>query len=186
MNHFTSNHQNRLIKWLVLLVSILTVYAASLATISVFNSPRLGYVNSSTLLEKYPPAISAREKIKKQTEEWQQNLKALELELGQLNQDLIENNQEWDKATRKSKQEDFAKRQKEFLRYNHVVKEKAAKLEQELMQPVLDELNHCMKEFGDEHGYDLIFGTVTGGNILYAQRAVDLTDQILTYISKKG
>lgn len=186
MNHSITNHQNRLIMWLVLLVAVLTVYAASLATISVLNSPQLGYVNSSALLEKYPAAIAAREKIKKQTEEWHQNIKTLELELGQLNQDLIENNQEWDKATRKSKQENFAERQKEFLRYNHVAKEKAAKLEQELMQPVLDELNRRMNAFGDEHGYDIIFGTVNGGSILYAQRAVDLTDQILAYASQKS
>ena len=111
MNHSISN-QNRLIKGLVLLVAVLTVYAASLATISVMNSPRLGYVNSSALMEKYPAAIAAREKIKKHTEEWQQNLKTFESELAQLNQGLIENDQGWDKATRKSKQEDFVKRQK--------------------------------------------------------------------------
>ena len=186
MNQSISNPQNRLIKWLVLLVAVLTVYAASLATISVFNSPRLGYVNSSALMEKYPAAIAAREKIKKQTEEWQQNLKTLEQELGQLNQALLEKNSERNKAARKSQQEDFVKRQKEFLRYSRTVTEKAAQLERQLMQPILDELNRHMKAFGDEHGYDLIFGTVTGGNILYAQHAADLTEQVLTYIGKKS
>lgn len=180
-----AQHSNIRKKWIISLIVIIAIYAAVISTINLIISPKIGYVNSNTLLVKYKGAIEAREKIKEQTEEWQKNIRTLEIELSQLNQKILNKSDEWDKKTRKLKQEAFAKKQNELLRYSRSVNEKAAKLEQELMQPVFDTLNAYMKDFGKEHGYDMIFGTVAGGNILFAQQAYDLTDEILSYISAK-
>jgi hypothetical protein len=40
-----------------------------------------------------------------------------------------------------------------------------------------------MKSFGKERGYDIIFGTVSGGNILYGEDAVNITNEFLKYIN---
>ena len=169
----------------ILMVIAIAIYAAVMATISFMKLPKLGYVDSSVLLQKYPRAIEARENIKKKTEEWQKNVRTLETELSQLNQEILNKSADWNSTTRKLKQEAFAKKQNELIRYSRTVNEKAAKLEQELMLPVFNELNAYMKDFGKEHGFAMIFGTVAGGNILYAKQAIDLTEEILAYVSEK-
>lgn len=172
-------------KWIILVVTTIAIYGAVIGTVNFIRSPKIGYINTNVLLEKYKGAIEAREKIKKQTEEWQNNIRTLETELNQLNQEILDKNDEWDKETRELKQEAFAKKQNDLLRYRRAVSEKAVGLERELMQPVFDELNAYMNDFGRERGYNMIFGTVAGGNILFAKEADDLTDEFLAYVNGK-
>lgn len=181
----TARHSKLQGKWVIAVVAMVAIYAALMATISFIRSPKIGYVNSSVLLEKYKGAIEARAKIKKQTGEWQEKIRTLEAELSQLNQEIITRNDEWDGETRKLKQETFVKKQNELVRYSRAVSEKAAKLEQESMEPVFNTLNTYMSDFGKTKGYDVIFGTVAGGNILFARESTDLTEEFLAYVSDK-
>ncbi len=172
-------------KWILLLLAIFSGYAAVLGTISFFDIPKIGYVDSSILLEKYQGAIDAREKIKKQTDEWQDNINTLESELGKLNKEIVEENNAWNKEMRKLKQEAFLKKQNELVRYSRAVNDKAVKLERELTGPVFNTINAYISDFGKIYGYDMIFGTVAGGNILYAKEPVNLTNEFLAYMNGK-
>ena len=149
------------------------------------SSTKIGYVNSSILLERYEGAKEAREKIDKQTGEWQANIRTLEAELSQLNKDIVAKSNEWDKETLESKQEALKDKQEEMLRYSRATAERKSRLERDLMQPVLDTLNAYMKDFGQQRGYDIVFGTVAGGNILFAQESRDLTHEFLAYVSER-
>ncbi len=172
-------------KWILIPFFIVSIYAATIATISFINKPKIGYVDSSILLEKYHGAIEAREKLKKQTDEWQNNIKTLDLELGKLNKEIIQENDEWDDETRKLKQKVFSKKQSELVRYSRAINDKAAKLEQELMAPVFVTVNTYISDFGKMNNYDMVFGTVAGGNILYAKEPTNLTNDFLAYIKDR-
>lgn len=177
--------RNQLEKWGIGITTVVVIYAAVIATLNFLNTPRIGYVNSAILLEKYPGAIAARDSLNAQLEKWNRNVKTLEEELNALNREMIARADKWDTKTLKEKKKALEKKQQDYLRYSRAVQEKAVKLEQELMQPVYDEINAYMKDFGKTYGYDMIFGTLAGGNILYAREAVDLTDDFLTYIQQK-
>ena len=172
-------------KWLLYLIAVVTVYAAIIATFSISHSPKIGYVDSNILLEKYSGAVAARERLTGESVKWQGNIKTLETELTALNQSIIEENDKWDVKTRKTKKDELQKKQQAYLQYKQAVTQKATKLEQELMQNVLVELNGYMADFGKETGHEMIFGTLAGGNILYAQQATDLTTEFLGYIDTK-
>ena len=53
------------------------------------------------------------------------------------------------------------------------------------MQPVYGELNSFIRDYGKEHGYDMIWGATSSGNIVYAREAVNLTEDVLKYIENK-
>jgi outer membrane protein len=173
------------VKWQFPAVLLLIVYAATVSTVSLINSPKLGYVDSGILLNSYERIVSAREEINKQSIDWQTNIKTLEGELNVLNIEFLNNSDGWNKKTREVKQEDFAKKQNELAKYSQAIKLKTAELEQKLMLPVFNHLNNRLKNFGEEKGYDIIFGTVSGGSILYSRQVNDLTDEFLRFISEK-
>ena len=167
------------------LLGLIAVYGAIMATVSFRRVSRVGYVNTNVLLEKYRGFQNAREQLRKETDEAKKNVKTLETEINELGQEIISRGNDWDEQTRKSKQDAISRKQDEYARYGRAAAERAAKLEKELTQPVFHELNTQIARYGKENGYDVILGTVAGGNILYAQDSVDLTERFLTYISQK-
>ncbi|RMF60083.1 MAG: OmpH family outer membrane protein [Calditrichaeota bacterium] len=172
-------------KAIIILTAVVVVYAAVISTLNFVTNPKIAYVNSAILLEKYPGAITARDSLNAQIERWSQNVKTLEKELEQLNSELITQAEKWDKKTLKKKQGVIKKKRQDYARYSRAVQEKAARLEQELFQPVYTEINAYMKDFGDKEGYEIIFGTLAGGNILYGRDAVNVTDEFLAYVRKR-
>lgn len=173
------NSKNILLSILYLLVA----YSVIAVTYILIKSNDIGYIDTALLMEKYPTAISAREQLNKKSEEWQKNTKTLESELTELNKEMIEKAATWSKSTLAEKQEDFKKKQGEYYRYSQAVSEKASKLEKELFQPVYDEVNIKIAEFANANGYEIILGTLSGGNILYANEATNLTIKFLDSVN---
>jgi outer membrane protein len=157
------------------------LYAATLATILYTKSTKIGYIESSVLLQKYPAAVKARQEFDQKTEEWKKNIQTLETELNQLNQEMVTNASKWSHAQLAQKEEVMKKKQSEYGRYRNAINEKAQQTENEIFQPVYADINAKIADFSKAKGYDLVFGTVSGGNILYGDKAVDLTDKFLEF-----
>lgn len=52
-------------------------------------------------------------------------------------------------------------------------------------QQVNSQLNQYIKEYGEEKGYDLIFGSMGDGHLMHGKKDLDLTDQVIEYINVK-
>lgn len=182
MSSSETTKQNQMLSYASLGLSL----AALVVSLFIFlTSSKVAYVNSQTLIQKYKGAIAAREKLTKETDEWKKNIKSLEDELTKMNQEIMAENNKWSASVRKQKLAEFDKKQQDYNRYTRATQEKASKREQELIQPVFDELNVYVKDYGKDHGYRIIFGTVAGGNILYGEETADITDRFLEYVNKK-
>ncbi len=169
-------------KIIIGIAAVLIIYAAVIGTLTYFKTSKIAYVDSSILMEKYPAAQKAREEMNKKSEEWRKNIQTLETELNELNQEMVQNASKWSRVTLQQKQEKMQQKQQEYARYSRAINEKAQQLQNELFQPVYTELNAKLSEYGKAKGYDIIFGTVSGGNIVYADKATDLTDKFLEYV----
>lgn len=132
-------------------------------------------------MDKYLGAIEAKEKIDLEQEEWKNNILTLETELNQLNSDFIENGKNWSASTVEKKQQELEKKQQDYFRYRQAIEEKVAKRENEIMQPIFDQLNSDIKTYGKKKRYDIILGTISGGNILYSKQKLDITEDFLAY-----
>lgn len=165
------------------IVILLILYASIISTLNFLNSSKVGYIDSSILMEKYPPAITAREEFQRKSLTWKENVKTLESELMQMNKELIESSNHFSKKDIQEKQEAIKKKQNDYANYSKAINEKAVELEKELFEHVFTELNNRINDFGKENGYEIIFGTLTGGNILYGSNNNDLTEEFLSYAS---
>jgi outer membrane protein len=158
----------------------LLVLSIALSVFNYFNAPKIAFIDSAILLNQYHGAVEAREQLNKKTAEWQKNIKTLENELNELNNNLI-NSSRLKKKEMDKLQEKIKKKQSEYMRYNKAVSEKAAKAEAKLFEPIYAELNAKIADFAKEKGYDIILGTVSGGNILFGSDAANITEAFIKY-----
>ena len=173
---------------LLLLLLLATLYAAVIATLTLFrsNASRIGYVNSMVLMERYEPAVEARTELNAKLDQWRGQIQTLEQEIGQLQDEAAAEAATWDRQARESHTKDLERKREDLARFQRAVSTKASELERELTQSIFDELNAYIEDFGRETGMDMIFGTISGGNILYAHQARDLTEPFLAYIRERS
>ena len=119
------------------------------------------------------------------TAEWKKNIQTLEEELTKLNKEMLENGSRWSKQELQSKEDFMKQKQKDYNKYVRAIQEKANQTEGDLLKPVYSEINSKIEAFGKDKGYDIILGTISGGNILYAHKSKDLTDEFIEYTKKK-
>lgn len=161
------------------------LWVTVISTLSFTRNAKIGYVHSAEMLEKYPAAIAARGKLEKQVEQWQENINVLEAEINRFRENLKQQTAEFSATQLAVKNDTLRIKQENYLRYRQAVQDKKAQLDETLMAPVLAEINGHLNDFGEEYGYKIIFGTLSGGNILFAQDAVNLTDDFLAYVNDK-
>lgn len=169
---------------LALGAAVLALLALVLVSALWSSRPDLAYIDSSRLMQEYDGAIEARSQLQDRQRTWQQNVQTLQSEVQALGQRITQTSLSASKS--KAVRDSLQQRQQQLARYQRVVQQKAQSLQTELMQPVYDQLNADLKRFGQQEGYDLLFGTVAGGNILFADDATDVTDSFLDYIGNDG
>lgn len=176
---------NKYTPWLLAAALLLSVLSLGFSMYHHIGEPQIAFVESNVLMNKYVKAQANREKLDKRIQGWESNLKTLQKELQKLNREMVKEAGSWSENTKSQKMAAIKEKREEYMKYNQAVNEKAKKLEKELMQPVYNSINAQMKTFGKERGYDIVFGTVSGGNILYGEDAVNVTNDFLEFINSK-
>lgn len=147
--------------------------------------PRLGYVDSAELLNKFERAVRVRAELQTTTGRWQAQVKLLEQELAGLRQRYIDESPAMSANQQKALRDQIVQREQDYTQVVQELNTKAARMEIEKMQPVYDEINTILREYGKRHGYDMILGATPAGNIVYADTASNLTDDILGAIARR-
>ena len=167
---------------IIYITAVLAISALSLSVIQFFSSPKVAFVESNVLLAEYSESKQAREEINQRIQEWQANINTLNGELETLNTELVEQAEGWSTSKREEHLARMQQKQQELARYSSAVSQKATELETELMEPVYTSINNRIKAFGKERGYQIVFGTVQGGNILYGEDAINVTWDFINYL----
>jgi outer membrane protein len=141
--------------------------------------PKIAYAETSVLLSQFSEAIQAKKQFEEAQKEWDKNLK-------QINDSLISamNRMKagYDKASAKEREDMqgvLSQRNSDLQRYTNAVKKMSEEKEKALMEPVIGKVNAFLDTWGKQHGYDLILGALTGGNILQANSNLNVTARIV-------
>lgn len=135
-------------------------------------SPTVVFVRTNEVMARYKGAIQAREHFQKETSAWADESKNLEAELAEL------------AKTAKSKDEKALERARQLQSRIRALRDKGGQRDQELMTPVLAEVNSGIKKFAQAHGYRIVLGTLSGGVVLHGDDAVDVTEQLITEMNR--
>lgn len=142
------------------------------------------YVNTGIIMEKYQGMIDARKKYEEQSHVWQANIDTMGNEL-QASLKKYEKDQAGMTARERGLAEDLLKnKQQQMMQYQQALKNQAQQEQSKLSDGAIKQINAYLERYGKDNHYTIIFGT-TSGNIVYADKSIDLTDVVLEGLNKE-
>ena len=145
---------------------------------------KIAFVQSTYLLSNYQGFKDASLTFKQKSTIWQANIDTLAAELkGQ--QESFKNEMNKLSAKEKELTRELIKTKEQQLRqYQQGIQQKAAQEDQQMTTDVVKEVNAFLKEYGEKHNFKIIFGATDAGNIVYAEEAMDVTEEVLVALNK--
>lgn len=137
------------------------------------------YVDVNRLLEGYERTKLVRSDFNKKAKALQSNVDSL---LTDWQKDLKKYEKERSSYSKKElslKEELLATKQEQITRYQQAIRKQIQEEDKKSTQTVINDINDLVKEYGKRKGYKIIFGANGGGNIMYADKSSDLTEEIL-------
>lgn len=149
----------------------------------------LGVVNTDSILAKYTFAIEARESMIKKMEESQRILRTrteafqrevIDFQTKQANNGFM---------SVKRKEEEEARLQRkgeELAKYKDSLEDKLIENQQKLSKQIEDSLSMAIKAINNPKRFAMIISTNSqNGNVLYADDALIVTDEVLEYLNSR-
>ena len=143
------------------------------------------YIDSNRLLANYQGMKDAQAEFQQKASTWQANVDTL---MSEVQKSIMDYEKESAKMTKKEKElsrELIRTKQKQLGDYQSAIKDQSAQMDQEMTQKVLAKVNTFLTEYGKEKNYKVIFGATNAGNIIYADEAMNITDEVLEILNKQ-
>jgi outer membrane protein len=164
------------------------VGAASAAGVSPATAQdiKFGFVHSATILEQYEGARSATETLSRDVQAWNEEARNRRREIDLIGKELEAQSPMLSDAVRRQKEQDYQLKLNEYDQYVQSVWGPGglvAQRNEELLRGVVERIQRVARKIADEDGYDFIFDA-SEGNIIYADKAHDLTQRILELLNQ--
>jgi outer membrane protein len=165
-------------------LSIITTALIALAACFLYNryfTTQIAYLEPGKILENFNEAITARKLLAAESVELQKQVSA--------QQDTIKIVFDKFKAatgSQKAKlQAEFTRRNTQYNEFYQAAQEKSVRRENEVMGPVSQKINTMLEVWGRQHHYDIILGNMGSGNIVRADKKLDVTAKVIADLNKK-
>lgn len=142
---------------------------------------KIGYIDTVKIFAEFKETVDAEALYKKEVEAWTKKKNDMEAELAKMREEI-------QSQSLMLSEEKLAERKaafdKKLADYNQYMAETfgdnglAAKRNKELTQPIVEKINGVIAKLAEEQGYSIIFDAAQG-NIVYAKKALDLTDVVM-------
>ena len=148
---------------------------------------KIGYIDSQKILSSYAPAIDAEKQLETENNKWSEQLKQMEADFQVQKEKLEQQSLLLSDEKKREKQQEL---QKLAFDAQQLQNEKWGeqgeyfKVREQLLKPIIDNINAAINEISKDEGYDFVFDTVAG-NLLYAEDKYDLTDKVLEELEKE-
>lgn len=147
----------------------------------------VAYINIDSLLTNYTYAVELRDQLMRKMESSQatlnQQARALEKEMQEF-QRKIDNNAFFDQSRAQREQERILKKQQEFQANSQKLQGELMQEEADMNLKLRDAIMDLVKKYNAEIGkFQVIFSNAGGDNILYAEKAYDITSDVTKYLN---
>ena len=150
------------------------------------DNSKIVYVDTSRLMVGFSEANKVEKELKAEDEKWREQLKILQ---DSVKMAMDQMSKEFDGAKplrKKELQDNLSAWNQRLNNFKHANMQRMEKLRREKMQSVVNKANVYLQEYGNEHNFSLILGTVEGGNILYGdEERLDITDEIIKGLNER-
>ena len=170
-------------KRIILTLLIVIAVGVSWIAFKVTTTSKIAYVRSVDLIYSYEGMKEAQQKQDKKEMELKSNLDSLQVNFQKA---VNQYNLDYPKL---SKEEKFKReklltiQQNQLKGYSENMETTIQKQDEQLTQGVLNQVNSFVETYSKKKGYELVLGTTSSGNILFATENLDITKEVLTALN---
>lgn len=148
---------------------------------------KLGYIDTVKIFAEFKETVEAEEIYKKEVEAWKRQASEMETEIARLREEIQSQSLMLSEEALGEKKLALEQKFNEYQQFmNNIFGEEgeAARRNTELTQPIVEKINAVIADIAQEEGYTMIFDAAQG-NIVYAVKTIDLTQQVLEKLSEQ-
>lgn len=168
----------------ILLVFLLIVLNLGFTTYCLTRDKKIAFVKSQELVYGYKGMKEAQSKYQQQIQEWQANLETLKNDYQKMSDEFKQKVKQITEEEKTSREQTLKLQEDKIIQYSQVINSRIKEEEEKILQGVLNQINSFVENYGKENNYDIIFGTTLSGSILYGDKAIDITDELLHTLNK--
>ncbi|MFD2825100.1 OmpH family outer membrane protein [Leeuwenhoekiella polynyae] len=143
------------------------------------------FVDTQKLFEDYTEMTEVQDKYTKLTDDVRADLQP-KIQAFQIKVDLYQKNaQSMSMAERQTKEQELGALQQEI---QQMQQNRGGQIQQEsqaAVDSVISKVRKFIDTYGEENGYDFIYGKNESGNVLYGKSELDITDKVLEALNKE-
>lgn len=140
--------------------------------INLFMQPKQAYVSKEKLFADFTGKQELEAKLSYMRQRHKYILDSLSLELSAL-------------QTAATQPELFMKKRDFYLNIKEEFAIEDNQKSTEYTTQIWKQVRQYVKEYGDQQGYDFIFGLQQGGAVMYAKEGTDITEELTQFINRK-
>lgn len=164
---------------LSLVAIVLSLAAIAFAAIVYFNKKEIVYVDSMKLITNFKGAKVAKDAYEKKIAVWKANIDTLTMETNREVAKYEKEKKGMSAREQKLSEQLIGTKQQQLESYRQATAENASKEDQEITGKVFKEINDFLKQYGEKKGYEFIMAATNVGNIVFAKKGNDITDEVL-------
>lgn len=139
---------------------------------------KIGYINSQEILDQHPGARAAQEQLNTQIQEYRSEVETMAQELQTMIQQYEQQQLTLSPQAKEQREQAIIDKREQYNQRVQQLDLQAGQRQEELVQPVMDEITRVIEEIRVEGSYSLIFD-VAAGSIIAADESLDLTAEVL-------
>jgi outer membrane protein len=171
----------------LVLALIAGAFVLASSSISVLaQEVKIGYIDSIKIFAEYKETQDAENVYKKEVDAWKAQAAKMEQDIVKLQDEIKAQSLMLSEEKQKEKRLQLDQQMQEYQKYMQDTfgdDGLAAQRNKELTQPIIEKINKILERMGQEEGYTLILDAANA-NIVYANKALDLTDRVLEELGK--
>jgi len=172
----------RIIVFASVIVAAIMCFAGAVAAQEL----KLGYIDSERSFNEYTAVGEAQQQFDRDVEAWKKEAEQTERELQSMQEELESQRLLLSETALQEKETALQTMASEYERFIQSVWGPTGRIAQrnsELTRPIMEKVREVVDRLAGEQGYSLIFDAADG-NIVYGEKSLDITDQVLTELNK--
>jgi len=169
---------------MTLLIVAILVPASAISLLA--QDVKIGYIDSIKIFAEYRETQEAERLYRQEVDQWTAQKQRMEQEIVKLRDELQAQSLMLSEEKNAEKKLELDRKMAEYEQFMDETfgdDGLAARRNKELTQPIVEKINRILEDMGKEQGYTIVFD-VANANIVYADKALDLTDVVLAKLNE--
>lgn len=165
---------------IVLSLVLLSFAAASSA------DTKIGFIDSERIFANYKGTSQAQAEFNNDVQKWQTDVEGRRRELEKMTQEYQSQSLMLSEAKRREREDEISRKRSEldaFVQEIWGTNGKIAQRNEQLTRPIVEKIREILTELARTQSISLVLDA-TDGNVVYADRALDLTDEVLERLNQ--